>query len=97
VVRAVGAYTVPVETMVWLGTVIMVATLVLAFLGRAARPPHRSRPVGPRRRGIRRRPRKPSSGRPAIAGPRSVSCRHSAPEGAARGCAVSGCRTGRPV
>ncbi|MFE6662813.1 VC0807 family protein [Streptomyces sp. NPDC057697] len=32
VVRAVGAYTVPVETMVWLGTVIMVATLVLAFL-----------------------------------------------------------------
>ncbi|MCX4535018.1 hypothetical protein OHA79_18520 [Streptomyces sp. NBC_00841] len=32
VVRTVGAYTVPVETMVWLGTVIMVATMVLAFL-----------------------------------------------------------------
>ncbi|MFF9566543.1 VC0807 family protein [Streptomyces sp. NPDC014685] len=32
VVRTVGAYTVPVETMVWLGTVIMVATLVSAFL-----------------------------------------------------------------
>ncbi|MEU9317174.1 VC0807 family protein [Streptomyces sp. NPDC048295] len=32
VVRAVGAYTVPVETMVWLGTVIMVATMVLAFM-----------------------------------------------------------------
>ncbi|MFF3393264.1 VC0807 family protein [Streptomyces sp. NPDC002669] len=32
VVRAVGAYTVPVETMVWLGTVIMVVTLVSAFL-----------------------------------------------------------------
>ncbi|MEV5197729.1 VC0807 family protein [Streptomyces sp. NPDC053720] len=32
VVRAVGAYTLPVETMVWLGTVVMVATLVFAFL-----------------------------------------------------------------
>ncbi|MGW1406259.1 VC0807 family protein [Streptomyces sp. NPDC002403] len=32
VVRAVGAYTVPVETMVWLGTVIMVATMVFAFM-----------------------------------------------------------------
>ncbi|MER5501658.1 MULTISPECIES: VC0807 family protein [unclassified Streptomyces] len=32
VVRTVGAYTVPVETMVWLGTVIMVATMVSAFL-----------------------------------------------------------------
>jgi len=32
VVRTVGAYTVPVETMVWLGTVIMVATMVAAFL-----------------------------------------------------------------
>ncbi|MGW2176490.1 VC0807 family protein [Streptomyces sp. NPDC001732] len=32
VVRTVGAYTVPVETMVWLGTVIMVVTLVSAFL-----------------------------------------------------------------
>ncbi|MFE2089248.1 VC0807 family protein [Streptomyces sp. NPDC059460] len=32
VVRTVGAYTVPVETMVWLGTVIMVATMVFAFL-----------------------------------------------------------------
>ncbi|MFJ2622690.1 VC0807 family protein [Streptomyces sp. NPDC087532] len=32
VVRTVGAYTVPVDTMVWLGTVIMVATPVFAFL-----------------------------------------------------------------
>ncbi|GAA1328961.1 hypothetical protein GCM10009647_067360 [Streptomyces sanglieri] len=32
VLRAVGAYTLPVETMVWLGTVAMVATLVFAFL-----------------------------------------------------------------
>ncbi|MCX5343513.1 VC0807 family protein [Streptomyces atratus] len=32
VVRTVGAYTVPVGTMVWLGTVIMVATMVFAFL-----------------------------------------------------------------
>ncbi|MEU6012532.1 VC0807 family protein [Streptomyces sp. NPDC047515] len=32
VVRTVGAYTVPVDTMVWLGTVVMVATLVFAFL-----------------------------------------------------------------
>ncbi|MEU0629966.1 VC0807 family protein [Streptomyces sp. NPDC005989] len=32
VVRAVGAYTLPVETMVWLGTVIMVVTLVFAFM-----------------------------------------------------------------
>lgn len=32
VLRAVGAYTLPVETMVWLGTVVMVATLVFAFL-----------------------------------------------------------------
>ncbi|WP_405712787.1 MULTISPECIES: VC0807 family protein [unclassified Streptomyces] len=32
VVRAVGAYTLPVETMVWLGTVIMVMTMVFAFL-----------------------------------------------------------------
>ncbi|MFD8826978.1 VC0807 family protein [Streptomyces sp. NPDC059605] len=32
VVRTVGAYTVPVETMVWLGTVIMVMTMVSAFL-----------------------------------------------------------------
>ncbi|MEU3662745.1 VC0807 family protein [Streptomyces sp. NPDC032940] len=31
-VRAVGAYTVPVDTMVWLGTVVMVATMVLAFV-----------------------------------------------------------------
>ncbi|MFJ7626121.1 VC0807 family protein [Streptomyces sp. NPDC097595] len=31
-VRAVGAYTVPVETMVWAGTVLMVASMVLAFL-----------------------------------------------------------------
>lgn len=32
VLRAVGAYTLPVETMVWLGTVVMVVTLVFAFL-----------------------------------------------------------------
>ncbi|MCT2546458.1 VC0807 family protein [Streptomyces atratus] len=32
VLRAVGAYTLPVETMVWLGTVVMVTTLVFAFL-----------------------------------------------------------------
>ncbi|MGW1841878.1 VC0807 family protein [Streptomyces sp. NPDC001966] len=32
VVRAVGACTLPVETMVWLGTVIMVVTMVFAFL-----------------------------------------------------------------
>jgi len=31
-VRAVGAYTVPVETMVWAGTVLMIVTMVLAFL-----------------------------------------------------------------
>ncbi|MGC4946343.1 VC0807 family protein [Streptomyces sp. DT224] len=31
-VRAVGAYTVPVETMVWAGTVLMVVSMVLAFL-----------------------------------------------------------------
>ncbi|OKJ76236.1 VC0807 family protein [Streptomyces sp. CB02460] len=30
--RAVGAYTVPVETMVWAGTVLMVVSMVLAFL-----------------------------------------------------------------
>ncbi|TXS02528.1 hypothetical protein EAO73_17225 [Streptomyces sp. col6] len=37
-VRAVGAYTVPVETMVWAGTVIMIVSMVLAFLvsGRVA-------------------------------------------------------------
>ncbi|MER6116310.1 VC0807 family protein [Streptomyces sp. NPDC001743] len=37
-VRAVGAYTVPVETMVWAGTVILVAAMVLAFVvsGRVA-------------------------------------------------------------
>ncbi|MFE7469432.1 VC0807 family protein [Streptomyces sp. NPDC057499] len=32
VVRVVGAYTLPVETMVWLGTVVMVVTMVGAFL-----------------------------------------------------------------
>ncbi|WP_405916454.1 VC0807 family protein [Streptomyces sp. NBC_00728] len=32
VARIVGAYTLPVETMVWLGTVVMVASMVLAFL-----------------------------------------------------------------
>ncbi|WP_393058208.1 VC0807 family protein [Streptomyces sp. LN549] len=37
-VRAVGAYTVPVETMVWAGTVVLVAAMVLAFVvsGRVA-------------------------------------------------------------
>ncbi|MYR63415.1 hypothetical protein GTY54_46875 [Streptomyces sp. SID625] len=32
VARAVGAYTVPVDTMVWLGTVFMVGTLAVAFV-----------------------------------------------------------------
>jgi hypothetical protein len=32
VARIVGAYTLPVDTMVWLGTVVMVASMVLAFL-----------------------------------------------------------------
>ncbi|MFF2964752.1 VC0807 family protein [Streptomyces sp. NPDC057963] len=32
VARTAGAYTVPVGTMVWLGTVVMVATMVFAFL-----------------------------------------------------------------
>ncbi|CAM5297350.1 hypothetical protein SALBM311S_05020 [Streptomyces alboniger] len=32
VVRVVGAYTVPVDTMVWLGTVIMIVAMVLGFL-----------------------------------------------------------------
>lgn len=32
VVRVVGAYTVPVDTMVWLGSVIMVVSMVLGFL-----------------------------------------------------------------
>ncbi|MFD4955826.1 VC0807 family protein [Streptomyces sp. NPDC058451] len=32
VVRVVGAYTVPVDTMVWLGTVILAVTMVLGFL-----------------------------------------------------------------
>lgn len=38
VVRAVGAYTVPVETMVWAGTVVLVGAMVLAFVvsGRVA-------------------------------------------------------------
>lgn len=37
-VRAVGAYTVPVDTMVWAGTVVMVAAMVSAFVvsGRVA-------------------------------------------------------------
>ncbi|MFF6997912.1 VC0807 family protein [Streptomyces sp. NPDC008313] len=37
VLRAVGAYTVPVDTMVWLGSVVMVATMVLAFMVSGAR------------------------------------------------------------
>jgi hypothetical protein len=32
VVRVVGAYTVPVDTMVWLGSLIMVVSMVLGFL-----------------------------------------------------------------
>lgn len=32
VVRAVGAYSLPVDTMVWLGTVIMIVTMGGAFL-----------------------------------------------------------------
>ncbi|POX46257.1 hypothetical protein C3489_32195 [Streptomyces sp. Ru71] len=32
VARVVGAYTVPVDTMVWLGSVLMVATMVVAFV-----------------------------------------------------------------
>ncbi|MEU1042734.1 VC0807 family protein [Streptomyces sp. NPDC005551] len=32
VVRVVGAYTLPVDTMVWLGTVIMIASMTLGFL-----------------------------------------------------------------
>ncbi|MFD9007414.1 VC0807 family protein [Streptomyces sp. NPDC059582] len=32
VVRVVGAYTLPVDTMVWLGTVIMIVSMVLGFL-----------------------------------------------------------------
>ncbi|MEU7561831.1 VC0807 family protein [Streptomyces eurythermus] len=32
VVRAVGAYTVPVDTMVWLGSVLMVAAMAIGFL-----------------------------------------------------------------
>ncbi|MFY4719365.1 VC0807 family protein [Streptomyces sp. LaBMicrA B280] len=31
VARVVGAYTVPVDTMVWLGTVVLIATMVVAF------------------------------------------------------------------
>ncbi|MDQ0788429.1 VC0807 family protein [Streptomyces sp. B3I8] len=36
VVRVVGAYTIPVDTMVWLGSVIMIAAMVLGFLVSAA-------------------------------------------------------------
>ncbi|MFE4701902.1 VC0807 family protein [Streptomyces sp. NPDC056738] len=32
VVKAVGAYTLPIDTMVWLGTVVTIASMVLAFL-----------------------------------------------------------------
>ncbi|GGL72647.1 hypothetical protein GCM10010129_15460 [Streptomyces fumigatiscleroticus] len=32
VVRAIGAYTLPVDTMVWLGSVVMAVTMVVAFL-----------------------------------------------------------------
>lgn len=33
IVRVVGAYTVPVDTMVWLGTVIMIVAMVIGFVG----------------------------------------------------------------
>ncbi|MFF0158543.1 VC0807 family protein [Streptomyces sp. NPDC005263] len=36
VVRVVGAYTVPVDTMVWLGTVIMIGAMVVGFLAGGA-------------------------------------------------------------
>ncbi|MFJ6838720.1 VC0807 family protein [Streptomyces sp. NPDC091209] len=32
VARVVGAYTLPIDTMVWLGTVVMIASMVLAFM-----------------------------------------------------------------
>lgn len=32
VARVVGAYTVPVDTMVWLGSVVLVAAMVIGFL-----------------------------------------------------------------
>jgi hypothetical protein len=32
VARVVGAYTLPIDTMVWLGTVVMVGAMALAFL-----------------------------------------------------------------
>ncbi|WRZ91435.1 hypothetical protein OHB54_21540 [Streptomyces sp. NBC_01007] len=32
VARVVGAYTLPIDTMVWLGTAVMIASMVLAFL-----------------------------------------------------------------
>ncbi|MEW2516243.1 VC0807 family protein [Streptomyces sp. NPDC046870] len=44
VVRVVGAYTVPVDTMVWLGSVIMIATMAIGFVvsgGLAAGPMER--------------------------------------------------------
>ncbi|MGW4598005.1 VC0807 family protein [Streptomyces sp. NPDC004457] len=44
VVRVVGAYTVPVDTMVWLGSVILIATMVIGFVvsgGLAAGPMER--------------------------------------------------------
>ncbi|MEW2290652.1 VC0807 family protein [Streptomyces sp. NPDC047841] len=44
VVRVVGAYTVPVDTMVWLGAVILIVTMVIAFVvsgGLAAEPMER--------------------------------------------------------
>ncbi|SFY47859.1 VC0807 family protein [Streptomyces sp. F-1] len=37
VARVVGAYTVPVDTMVWLGTVFLVAAMVIAFVVSGAR------------------------------------------------------------
>jgi hypothetical protein len=32
VVRIVGAYTIPVDTMVWLGSVILLVTMVIGFV-----------------------------------------------------------------
>jgi hypothetical protein len=36
VARVVGAYTLPVDTMVWLGTVMMLGAMAVAFLGSGA-------------------------------------------------------------
>ncbi|WP_181797194.1 VC0807 family protein [Streptomyces sp. WELS2] len=61
VVRVVGAYTVPVDTMVWLGSVVMVAAMVTGFLlsgGLAA---------GPMEHMLRAEVEAGRAGRPAVA------------------------------